>query len=201
MSQQTIEMERRVEVIQAPVRRIGLRPITKADTTFVVELRNSPEVAKWFYSDNPITPQGHERFLKRLPDNARLYIAHRLEDEIPVGMVGLVNIDQHHHHAEFGRFVVAPRAQGKGYGREILLLILHHSFEELNLRRLFLDVFAHNQTAINNYRWAGFVEEGRLRNHLFKDGVYHDVIIMGLLRDEYLERRQKLAQDLGLELE
>ena len=35
------------------------------------------------------------------------------------------------------------------------------------------------------YRKAGFVEEGRLRQAMYREGVYHDILVMGLLRDEF----------------
>ena len=189
------------EMIRVPGGRIGLRPITKDDTTFVVRLRNSPEVVRWLFSDEPVTVESHERFLDRLPANDRLYIAQRLDDEIPVGMVGLVNIDRRNQRAEFGRFAVDPNMRRKGYAREMLLLTLLHGFEDLGLHRLWLEVLNHNEAASHLYQWSGFAEEGCLRKHILKGGTYRDIVVMGLLREEYLARRRKLAQDLGWQLE
>ena len=44
---------------------------------------------------------------------------------------------------------------------------------------------AHNERAQAAYRKAGFVEEGRLRQAMYREGVYHDILVMGLLRDEF----------------
>jgi len=50
---------------------------------------------------------------------------------------------------------------------------------------LWLNVLSTNTAAIKIYTKAGFVEEGRHRNHIYRDGQYYDYILMGLLHDEY----------------
>ena len=41
--------------------------------------------------------------------------------------------------------------------------------------------------AIRTYRACGFVEEGRLRQHVWSDGAYIDLVYMGILREEWGE--------------
>jgi RimJ/RimL family protein N-acetyltransferase len=53
------------------------------------------------------------------------------------------------------------------------------------LYRIYLHVFASNQAAIRTYEKAGFRREGLLRQHAHVDGKYVDVIVMGVLRDEF----------------
>jgi len=47
-------------------------------------------------------------------------------------------------------------------------------------------VFAFNERAVRSYRSAGFVEEGRLRGAIARDGGWWDEIQMGILREEWL---------------
>jgi len=58
----------------------------------------------------------------------------------------------------------------------------------LNLDRVFLRVYADNPRAIRAYRKAGFVEEGRMREAVFKHGKYVDVILMSVLRADWNAR-------------
>jgi RimJ/RimL family protein N-acetyltransferase len=55
----------------------------------------------------------------------------------------------------------------------------------MNLNRIALDVYAFNERAIASYVKAGFVEEGRRRQDLYKDGGYIDVVMMSLLREDW----------------
>jgi putative acetyltransferase len=52
----------------------------------------------------------------------------------------------------------------------------------LNLTRLELEVYADNEAGIHLYERFGFVVEGTMRQHAFRDGVYVDSIMMGRLR-------------------
>ena len=50
---------------------------------------------------------------------------------------------------------------------------------------MFLQVFSDNASALKLYARIGFVQEGRLRAHAVRNGVAADVLVMGLLADEY----------------
>lgn len=75
---------------------------------------------------------------------------------------------------------------GKGIGSEAIKMTLQFGFEKLNLHRIELEVFSFNKRAYTAYRNAGFVEEGRKRDGKFINGEYCDVIIMGILQNEYI---------------
>jgi len=64
-------------------------------------------------------------------------------------------------------------------------VLLRFIFEQMNINKVKLNVFSFNQRALRMYQKCGFKEEGRLRQELFRDGEYHDIILMGLLREEY----------------
>jgi RimJ/RimL family protein N-acetyltransferase len=53
------------------------------------------------------------------------------------------------------------------------------------MRRVYLNVNSTNERAMRAYRACGFVEEGRLRQHVWSDGAYIDLVYMGILREEW----------------
>jgi len=69
-------------------------------------------------------------------------------------------------------------------------VILNYAFSELNLHRVTLGVFSYNTRAIRSYEKAGFNFEGIERSVILRDGSRSDVIIMGILRDEWLNQLQ-----------
>ncbi len=77
---------------------------------------------------------------------------------------------------------------GRGYGTEAVELMLGHAFERLGLHRVGLSVFAFNDRAIRSYEKAGFHEEGRLREAVWRDGRWWDEVQMGVLEREWRER-------------
>lgn len=78
---------------------------------------------------------------------------------------------------------------GKGYGREAIGLLLDYGFRLHNLRRIWLNTLSNNERAIRCYLRCGFIEEGRLRQHVWSNGDYVDEVSMGLLRDEWTAKR------------
>jgi RimJ/RimL family protein N-acetyltransferase len=78
-----------------------------------------------------------------------------------------------------------PDYWGKGYGTEAMQLILEFGFGQLNLRRISLTVFEYNRRAYQSYCKCGFKEEGRQRQWMQRGGERHDLIFMGILREEW----------------
>jgi len=76
---------------------------------------------------------------------------------------------------------------GRGYGTDVMRVILRYAFTEVNLKRVTLTVFEYNPRAIRSYEKAGFRHEGRERKILNKEGKRWDMLFMGILREEWLE--------------
>lgn len=112
-----------------------------------------------------------------------------LTDDRLIGYIGLFDIQWHAGTAFVGIGIGERDYWGKGYGTDAMRLIVRYAFEALHLRRVGLDVFAYNERAYRSYVKSGFVEEGRARQYLHRDGRRWDLIYMGILREEWLAGR------------
>jgi len=74
----------------------------------------------------------------------------------------------------------------RGYGTDAMRVICRFGFDTMNLHRIELDVYGRNERARKVYARVGFVEEGRKREAVYKNGRYDDIVVMGLLRSELL---------------
>ena len=108
-----------------------------------------------------------------------------LDDDRVVGEIGLDGVDWARGDTFVGIGIFERELWGKGYGTDAMRLILRYAFLELNLRRVTLDVFEYNPRAVRSYEKCGFRHEGRLRRFLYRDGQRHDLIFMGILREEW----------------
>ncbi|WP_157726387.1 GNAT family N-acetyltransferase [Imhoffiella purpurea] len=77
-----------------------------------------------------------------------------------------------------------PRYRGRGWGRTLMASALEDAFRH-GFERVELEVFASNGAAIALYRAMGFREEGRMRRACKIDGRYDDVLVFGLLVEEW----------------
>jgi RimJ/RimL family protein N-acetyltransferase len=119
--------------------------------------------------------------------NAFSFLIRAVADDRLIGMCDL-NVDYWAHREAWVAIGLGDRGYwGKGYGTDAMRLLLRYAFQELNLHRVSLGVFGYNGRAQKSYRKAGFVEEGRIRERLRREGVWYDMIIMGMLRSEWKE--------------
>lgn len=116
---------------------------------------------------------------------------HTLQDDRPIGFVGLFNISWTNGDAWVGIGMGARDTWGRGYGTDAMRLALRYAFTELNLRRVSLGVFEYNRRAIRSYMKAGFTHEGRLRQALQREGRRWDLYLMGLLKSEWQAQQDR----------
>ncbi|HUU20549.1 MAG TPA: GNAT family protein [Sedimentisphaerales bacterium] len=109
------------------------------------------------------------------------------ENSQHIGNIYLRDINWVARHAELAIFIGEPDQRSKGYGQAAVRLLKKHAFEDLGLLRLYLTVLVDNRGAIRMYEKCGFVVEGQLRRHAFKQGMFKDVLIMGTCIEESSE--------------
>jgi RimJ/RimL family protein N-acetyltransferase len=102
-----------------------------------------------------------------------------------LGHVGLYCLDHRIRSAEYAIMIGEESARGRGLGKLVTLEVLSYGFKWLNLNRIELSVLSNNEAALRLYKAVGFVHEGTRRQAQYKDGVYLDLHVMGLLRSEY----------------
>lgn len=78
---------------------------------------------------------------------------------------------------------------GQGYGTSAVRAMLDYGFTAMGLHRIELTAWAFNDRALASYRSAGFVEEGRRREAVLHDGMFHDQVLLAVLEDEWRASR------------
>lgn len=158
---------------------ITLRNTTEHDLNYVVNLEQRPDnglyVGQWT----------KEQHLNSLYEDDILHLV--VEDKFtndPVGYVIMAGLTNSNHAIELRRIVISEK--GKGFGRETLRLVKKIAFEQLHAHRLWLDVRLKNHIAQGLYVSEGFIEEGILRECILYKGEYESLILMSILKSEYV---------------
>src|SRR5215208_2658541 len=108
------------------------------------------------------------------------------EDKL-IGEIGLDVVNWPGRDAFVGLGIGETEYWSKGYGTDVINVLLRFAFTEINLRRVTLNVFEYNPRAIRSYEKAGFRHEGYLRNFLNREGRRWNEVYMGILREEWME--------------
>ena len=80
---------------------------------------------------------------------------------------------------------IVRELRGQGYGRKVYRLLKKYCFDYLNMHRVWLAVLDTNEAGRRLYESEGFEVEGRYREAIFRDGKYHDYILMSILEQQY----------------
>ncbi len=167
--------------------KVTLWALERHDILAVYKWVNDPQISKlavnWYY---PLSLEDVENWYTSIITNPTIKVfSIRLPDGELVGILELTNIDFKNRKAELGIILGEKEHWAKGYGEDALRTILKFSFHELGLNRIGLSVLDYNERAIKLFEKLGFKHEGRLREAYFTDGKFHDIIVMGILADEW----------------
>ena len=133
-----------------------LRPITPADMDNVREWRNRPEVSKYLYTDDYITPEIHEKWFHRiLEDPSCRYWIIQYGDQ-GVGVANICDISERNRRCFWAYYIADPSLRGKGLGAIVEFEILNVVFDEMKINRLCCEVFAFNELVISTHEHFGF---------------------------------------------
>ena len=127
-------------------------------------------------------PAHQEWWLSFSKDASQVVFAIRTQESPGIiGYVQIGNIDPIHRAARLGIRIGEEVNRGRGYGSDVLPLAIDYCWRHLNLSRIALSVFTHNDAAIRLYRKAGFMQEGVFRQAVFIDGQWVDVMVMAVM--------------------
>lgn len=143
--------------------------------------------------DMPYRPVDCLAFKDWLDQQARqasqvLFIIRSLQPPRAVGFVLFKNLNPVFRAAEIGVRIGDAADRGRGHGSAALGLALQYAWDTLNLKRVWLTVFADNTRAIAAYARAGFEQEGVMRQAAFIGGEWKDVVMMAALNPREVGR-------------
>lgn len=113
------------------------------------------------------------------------------KDGTHIGNIGLHNTDQVNRRATLGIMIGQKDLWGKGHGSDAIRTALRYAFKDLGLHKVSLKVFRNNTRAVSSYEKCGFKKEGVEREQVFKDGKFHDLLVMSILDREFKDLMKK----------
>ena len=165
-----------------------LRRIERQDIPTFVRWFSDPEVREFLVINRPISTAEEEKWFERkLEEEGSEIFAIETTDGTHIGNIELFSVDERNRHAELGVVIGEKAYWGQGYGSDAICTLLRFGFEEMNLHRIYLRVYEDNARGIRAYEKCGFCQEGRLREANFRQGRYHDELVMGILSHEFAE--------------
>lgn len=161
---------------------IGTRKIRKQDLGLILRWRNHPDVRGCMLSQHEISMAEHSSWFDRsAKDKTRaLFIIEEAGRAIGCVIFSNVGIGST---ADWSFYADPDSAPGTG--RKVCASALEVAFNELKVHKVVGRVLDFNQASIRLHLRLGFRQEGVLREHLLISDKYHDLLIYGMLSDEW----------------
>ncbi len=165
--------------------KITVRKFERTDIPKKVVWINNPENNQFLHYDIPISVAGTEKWFESHVNDTNRYDAVMEADGVPVGTIGLLNVDRKNSKAEFYIALGEITYKGKGVAQEASRLILSYGFEKLGLNRIYLYTEIDNIAAQKLFEKIGFIKEGIIRQDIVSHGKYVDRVAYGYLKEEW----------------
>jgi RimJ/RimL family protein N-acetyltransferase len=139
-----------------------LRPLSEDDIEQMRIWRNLDHIRRNFIFSETISLDQQKKWFDKhkVVENDFVFIIEETSTLCKkIGTVSIYNYTKDLKEAEFGRFFIGEEdAQGKGYGVLAAKLASFIAFEQMGIKKLFLEVFVDNLTAYSIYKKVGFHE-------------------------------------------
>ena len=180
---------------------LKLRALEREDLQQLRDWRNSEALRHSFRNSRLLNMVNQQDWFQRISTSRDVEMfGIEINSEL-VGVCGLCNIDWVNRTAETSRYLapepvgddgdVADAGADGADGNEdqiramaVMDLLIHKAFYEFNIHRLWTEVYPFSKGNIEVLERSGFIREGVLREHVYKQGTHHDSYIYGLLRED-----------------
>lgn len=159
--------------------------LTLSDVEEVRQWRNSAFVSKYMYSDEYISEEQQLNWFNKISRDISCCYWIVKQGEEKVGLASISNIDKKNKRCFWAFYLKGEEYAGSGVGAVTEYFIIKYAFEELSLNKITCEVFSFNEKVIGLHEKFGFKREGFLRQHIFKNDKFEDVVVMGLLESDW----------------
>lgn len=170
--------------------RVALTPLALRDVHTCLRWNNDPELNR-FDSEEPFRRESLGQFLPRFeaivydPRPDVLDFAIRTHGGDLIGLAFADRLCLHSRHCRVGVSICERAYQRRGYGKDALIQLVQHLFDEWRIHRIAAESFAYNISWRVLLARLGFRCEERLRDYLYRDGRYWDKEVFALLDTEF----------------
>jgi len=172
-----------------------LRPIIEKDLPLVFEWRNSERIRNSMFNYQAISLEEHIRWFQsiEMDELSRHFIFEY--NYIPLGVVNFKQINLTNGTCYWGFYIGNPSAL-KGSGLVMGYIALDYIFEQFPIRKMCGEVLASNLHSIRFHKKLGFLQDGCLREHIFRNEGYESILCFSLFKKEWQISKTQLTQKL-----
>tara|TARA_B100000029_G_scaffold342926_1_gene335303 strand:+ start:1567 stop:2091 length:525 start_codon:yes stop_codon:yes gene_type:complete len=158
---------------------ISLRKVKFEDLKFLRDWRNTPVIWENNTQFILLNLKQQNLWFKKINSNISKEKMFTVIDEKqnPIGICGLVQIDEDNKNAKVAIIIGNTKNHSKGIGTESLNLLLSYGFNKLKIHRIDAEVIEYNKKSLNFFKKLGFKQEAVMRDYIFRNGKWWNLFI------------------------
>ena len=164
---------------------VVLRKFEERDIDNKVKWINDSNNNKFLHYDLPLEHVKTLNWFLKNKDRIDRYDAVIEYEGKPVGIIGLLGIDNKNRKAEYYITMGEHEYKGKGIAFKASQELLRYAFNELNLNKVYLYTEVENTPAQGLFNKLGFEKEGTLKEDLIINNQKKDRYIYGVFKDRW----------------
>lgn len=165
--------------------KVKFAKLKEEDLDILAKWRMLPDITKYMYTDPIITPESQKKWFRSIKDNDSVKYWVVILDNVKVGAIYLTDIDYINQRCYWGYYIADDFGKGKGLARILECNIYDYVFYKLQLNKLCCEVLAFNERVVSIHEKFGSEVEGNFRQHIYKQGHFHDIVCMGILKEKW----------------
>lgn len=167
---------------------ITIRRFQETDIPYKVKWINDDRNNKYLHYNLPLEEDKTLLWFDSVKDQLNRVDYTILIEGQPVGLIGLLNIDQKNRKAEYYITLGEDDFKGKGIAKKSSDLLIRETYQQYNLNKIYLYTEVENIPAQRLFDKIGFVKEGILKEDLIQEDKKIDRFLYGLFVEEYLNK-------------
>ncbi len=179
-----------------PLADLKLRPIKENDLAMVLDWRNSEHVRRNSLTNHIIKLKEHQEWFGNLHKNSTCeWLIAEFKSE-PIGVISITDINSQNSTCTWGMYI-GDNIGNLGMGVLMEIRAIDRIFNHHGIRKLWGQALESNRILVTHKRF-GFVEEGVLRSHVFRNGNYEDIILVALFSEQWPDKRKEIFKTFNL---
>lgn len=171
---------------------IELKRLTEKELELMMNWRMRDDITKMMFTDVKLTLEGQKKWFDKIKDSDTEIRWVIWDDGKPIGAMYVDHIDWKNLRCESGWFLAEKNGLDFNTVINLQRNLNNYVFDTLGLNRMCGEIIDDNKALVRLIELCGSEKEGVLRQHVKKNGRFHDVYVVGITKDMWYEKRAKM---------
>ncbi|MBR0168704.1 MAG: UDP-4-amino-4,6-dideoxy-N-acetyl-beta-L-altrosamine N-acetyltransferase [Synergistaceae bacterium] len=174
---------------------VEMTRVREDDLDMIMDWRMRPYITRYMNTDPVLTREGQRKWFQHIQNSEdQIHWVIRLDGK-PIGLINVVEIDRVNSRCSWGYYIAEKEYRSLQLAMFLEWSLYDYVFDVLKLHKLCNETWTENAQVVKLHIMCGSTQDGIMRQHIYKNGVFHDVSIGSILAEEWFSKRVNAKYD------